>query len=44
MEDGERREAYLDDLTDAQIKFIFHAQNERERMKQRKAEKNTSSF
>jgi len=33
------REAYADDLTDAQLKFIFHARQERERMKQRKAER-----
>jgi len=40
-EDGGRRQAYVDDLTDAQLKFIFHAQQERERMKQRKAEQQT---
>jgi len=31
----ELRRAYADDLTDAQLKFIFYAQQERERMKQR---------
>jgi len=28
----------MDDLTDAQLKFIFHAYNEREKMKKEKAE------
>jgi hypothetical protein len=35
------REAYADDLTDAQLKFIFHARQERERMKKKNAESNT---
>jgi len=44
---GELREAYADELTDAQLKFIFLAQQERERQKKRQAKKkspNTSSF
>jgi len=28
----------VDELTDGQLKFLFHADNERERMKQEKAE------
>jgi hypothetical protein len=42
-----KRQAFADDLTDGQIKFLFYAQQERERMKKENAEKNTpntSSF
>jgi hypothetical protein len=38
-ETGELREAYADELTDAQLKFFYHARQERERMKKREAEK-----
>jgi len=30
---GNIRQAYVDDLTETQLKFIFYAQQERERMK-----------
>jgi len=45
-EDGQLREAYADELTDAQLKFIFMAVQERERKKQRAAERqrNTNNF
>jgi hypothetical protein len=33
-----KREAFVDELTDGQLKFLFHSENERERMKQEKAE------
>jgi hypothetical protein len=32
-DDGKRR-AYMDELTDAQLKFLFHGEAEREKMKQ----------
>jgi hypothetical protein len=38
-ETGELREAYADELTDAQLKFFYYARQERERMKKRAAEK-----
>lgn len=33
-----KRSAYLDELTDAQLKFIWTAKQEREKMKKRNAE------
>jgi hypothetical protein len=36
---GEIREAYADELTDAQLKFFYYARQERERMKKRKAKR-----
>jgi hypothetical protein len=33
------REAYADELTDAQLKFFYHARQERERMKKRAADR-----
>jgi hypothetical protein len=36
---GEIREAYADELTDGQLKFFYYARQERERMKQQKAKR-----
>lgn len=33
-----RRQAFLDDLTDAQFKLLFHGEQETERMKQEKVD------
>lgn len=38
------REAFAHELTDAQLKFIWLAKQERERMKQEQAEKNSPSM
>jgi len=38
---GELRRAYADDLTDGQIKFIFHARQEIERMKSKQIKRKT---
>jgi hypothetical protein len=40
-ENGNKRQAYADELTDAQLKFLFHADQEREKMKKEKAERET---
>lgn len=29
-----KRDAYVDDLTDAQMKFLFHAKEQRKKMRQ----------
>ena len=29
----QKREAFVEELTDAQLKFLFHAEQEREKMK-----------
>jgi len=42
-ETGKKRQAYADELTDAQLKFLYHARQERERMKKRKAEQEQPS-
>jgi hypothetical protein len=39
---GEKRQAYADDLTEGQLYFIFGAKQERERIKQEKAERQKS--
>lgn len=36
-----KREAYVDELTDAQLKFLFYSQQEREKLKKEKAESNS---
>lgn len=38
------REAYAHELTDAQLKFIWLAKQERERMKKEQAERNKPSM
>jgi hypothetical protein len=39
---GGKRQAYADDLTEGQLYFIFHAKQEREKIKQEKAEREKS--
>lgn len=39
---GEKRQAYADDLTEGQLYFLFHAKQEREKMKQEEAERQQS--